>query len=177
MTRDQRQTLQHNPNDRAVEHLDEMGGFAGLGQKLEERLEDTGLAEAPEPLPDAVPRPESRRKRPQVRLWTVKKCSASMNLRSFRPGWPRRDWAAAKTCNVIAQSSSVIPVSITGVPCCRFAMNRRIADSKTPHFTLSRIRPHGLDKNINDITTCHHIRGDDIPAKIVESSDPTNLSP
>jgi hypothetical protein len=45
---------------------------------------------------------------------------------------------------VIAQSSSVIPVSITGVPCCRFAMNRRIADSGIPHFTLSRIGPQGL---------------------------------
>jgi hypothetical protein len=121
-----------------------MGGLAGLGQQLEERLEDTGLAEAPEPLPDAVPSPERRRKRPPGQIMDGEKCGASRNLRSFRPGWPRRDWAAAKTCKVIVQSSSVIRVSIAGVPCCRFAMNRRIADSGSPHFRLSRIRPHGL---------------------------------
>jgi hypothetical protein len=119
-------------NHGTVEHLDQTGGFAGLGQKLEERLEDAGLAEAPEPLSDAVPGPERRRRCAPGQIIDGEKCGASRNLRSFRPGWPRRDWAAAKTCNVIAQSSSVIPVSIAGVPCCRFAMNRRIADSGTP---------------------------------------------
>lgn len=45
-------------NDGTVEHLAQMRGFAGLGQELEERLDDTGSAEPPEALPDSVPRAE-----------------------------------------------------------------------------------------------------------------------
>jgi len=45
-------------NDGTVEHLDQMRGFAGLGQELEERLDDSGTAEPPEALPDRVPRAE-----------------------------------------------------------------------------------------------------------------------
>jgi len=50
----------------------------------------------------------------QVRLWTVKKWSASKNLRSLWPGSPLRDCAASNTSSTIDQSSSVIPVSMAG---------------------------------------------------------------
>ena len=48
----------------------------------------------------------------QVRLWTVKKCIASRNLRSSWPGSPRRDCAASNTSSVMLQSFCVIPVSM-----------------------------------------------------------------
>jgi len=54
----------------------------------------------------------------QVRLWTAKKYSDSRNLRSPCPGWPRRDCAAATTGKVLAQSSSVIRVSIASAVYC-----------------------------------------------------------
>ena len=48
----------------AVEHLHDVPGLAGLGQKLEECLEYTRATEPPEPLPDAVPVTELGRQGP-----------------------------------------------------------------------------------------------------------------
>src|SRR6476619_6443673 len=44
-----------SPNGGGVEHLHEMGGLAVRGERLEQGLEDTRLAQTPEPFPDAVP--------------------------------------------------------------------------------------------------------------------------
>ena len=48
-------------HDRRVEHLDEMRGGAHRGERVEERLEDAGLAQAIEALPHAVPMAEALR--------------------------------------------------------------------------------------------------------------------
>src|SRR6202008_3266928 len=52
------------PHDRRIEHLNEMGAFAQAAQRLEKCFEGSRLAEAPKPLPDAVPVTELRRQRP-----------------------------------------------------------------------------------------------------------------
>jgi hypothetical protein len=49
-----------SPYHGAVEHLNQMGGFARLRQHLEKCFEHAGSAEPPEPLPDAVPLSEFR---------------------------------------------------------------------------------------------------------------------
>lgn len=49
--------------DRRVEHLNEMGGSAHRGERVEKRLEHAGLAQMIEALPDAVPMTEPLRKR------------------------------------------------------------------------------------------------------------------
>src|SRR6476659_9451014 len=53
-----------SPNGGGVEHLHEMGGLAVRGERLEQGLEDTRLAQPPEPFPDAVPIAELGRERP-----------------------------------------------------------------------------------------------------------------
>ncbi len=50
-------------HDRRVEHLDEMGGSTHRRERVEERLEHAGLAQAIEPLPYAVPMTEPLRQR------------------------------------------------------------------------------------------------------------------
>jgi hypothetical protein len=50
-------------HDSRVEHLNEMGGGAHRGERVEERLEHAGLAQAVEALPDAVPMAEAFRQR------------------------------------------------------------------------------------------------------------------
>src|ERR1700730_13339778 len=52
----------------------------------------------------------------QVMLCTVKKCNASINLRSSRPLSPRRERAARNTSTTISQSASLICVSMIGSP-------------------------------------------------------------
>jgi len=52
----------------------------------------------------------------QVTLWTVKWCRASRKRRSSRPLSPRRERAARNASSAIAQSCSVILVSIAGPP-------------------------------------------------------------
>src|SRR4028118_503863 len=49
---------------RGVEHLDEMRRAAQTSKRLEERFEDSRLAQAPEALPDRVPRPKLGRQSP-----------------------------------------------------------------------------------------------------------------
>src|SRR3954453_3202485 len=53
-----------SPNGGGVEHLHEMGALAVRGERLEQGLEDTHLAQPPEPFPDAVPIAELGRERP-----------------------------------------------------------------------------------------------------------------
>jgi len=53
-----------SPNGGGVEHLHEMGGLAVRGERLEQGLEDTRLAQPPEPFPDAVPIAELGRESP-----------------------------------------------------------------------------------------------------------------
>src|SRR6476646_10850072 len=53
-----------SPNGGGVEHLHEMGGLAVRGERLEQGLEDTRLAQTPEPFPDAVPIAELGRESP-----------------------------------------------------------------------------------------------------------------
>ena len=48
-------------NDGRIEHLDEMSGGAHRGERIEERLEDAGLAQTVEALPYAVPGAETLR--------------------------------------------------------------------------------------------------------------------
>src|SRR6478736_8781909 len=52
------------PNGGGVEHLHEMGGLAVRAERLEQGLEDTRLAQPPEPFPDAVPIAELGRESP-----------------------------------------------------------------------------------------------------------------
>src|SRR3954449_8853516 len=53
-----------SPNGGGVEHLHEMGGLAVRGERLEQALEDTRLAQPPKAFPDAVPVAELGRERP-----------------------------------------------------------------------------------------------------------------
>src|SRR4051812_16349570 len=53
-----------SPNGGGVEHLHEMGGLAVRGERLEQGLEDTRLAQPPKAFPDAVPVAELGRERP-----------------------------------------------------------------------------------------------------------------
>src|ERR1700722_582686 len=72
-------------NDRAVEHLDQMRCLAGLGQELEERLDDAGSAESPEALPDAVPRTERRGKRAPGQIMDREKMQCLQELAVVPP--------------------------------------------------------------------------------------------
>src|SRR3954451_20347711 len=53
-----------SPNGGGVEHLHEMGGLTVCGERLEQGLEDTRLAQPPKAFPDAVPVAELGRERP-----------------------------------------------------------------------------------------------------------------
>src|SRR4051794_34961232 len=48
-------------HDRRIDHLNQVRGAARLGQERQHRLENTPLAQSPEPLPDAVPLAELSR--------------------------------------------------------------------------------------------------------------------
>src|SRR5271165_4219344 len=50
-------------HDGRVEHLDEVRGFAETGEGFEEKFEHAGLAQSPEPFPNAVPVCELDRQR------------------------------------------------------------------------------------------------------------------
>src|SRR4051812_44262125 len=77
-------------------------------------------------------------------LWTARSCSASRKIRSFRPLAPRRERQARKTSSTVAQSSSVIRVSMVGSS---QTDPPSVTDPRTwesTHRILSPIRPHGL---------------------------------
>jgi hypothetical protein len=83
----------------------------------------------------------------QVMLWTEKKWSASRNVRSFRPLPPRRERQARNTSRTVSQSSSVIRVSMVGLPKpTRQQAQIRSAGNQQARL-LASIRPHGLEES------------------------------
>src|SRR3954466_4722658 len=82
----------------------------------------------------------------QVMLWTAKSCSASRKRRSLRPFAPRRERQARNTSSTVAQSSSVIRVSMVGSSQTDLP---GVTDPRTwesTHPILDPIRPHRLAK-------------------------------
>src|SRR3954469_8817688 len=82
-----------------------------------------------------------------VMLWTGKEGSASRKIRSLAPLGPRRERQARKTSSTVAQSSSVIRVSMVGSS---QTAPPSVTDPRTwesTHRILSPIRPHGLEPN------------------------------
>src|SRR3954470_24131460 len=80
----------------------------------------------------------------QVMLWTAKKCSASRKRRSLRPLAPRRERQARNTSSTVAQSSSVIRVSMAGSSQTDPPGVTHPRTWESTHRILSPIRPHGL---------------------------------
>src|SRR4051812_3252384 len=77
-------------------------------------------------------------------LWTAKSCSASRKIRSLRPFAPRRERPARNTSSTVAQSSSVIRVSMVGSSQTDLP---GVTDPRTwesTHRILDPIRPHSL---------------------------------
>src|SRR3954470_9650460 len=79
-----------------------------------------------------------------VMLWTQKECTASRKIRSFRPLAPRRERQARKTSSTVAQSSSVIRVSMVGSSQTDLPSVTDPRTWESTHRILSPIRPHGL---------------------------------
>src|SRR5215207_8814405 len=77
-----------------------------------------------------------------VMVWTQKSCSASRNLRSFRPLSPYRERTARNTWTTLSQSSSVIRVSMVGLlkPTSQKSGNRSARNHLSNSLDL--IRPH-----------------------------------
>src|SRR4051794_9574828 len=80
----------------------------------------------------------------QVMLWTQKSCTASRKIRSFRPLAPRRERQARNTSSTVAQSSSVIRVSMVGSSQTDLPSVTDPRTWESTHCILSPIRPHGL---------------------------------
>jgi hypothetical protein len=98
-------------NHGAVEHLDQVRCLAGLGQELEERLDDAGSAEPPEALPDAVPRTERRGKRAPGQIMDREKMQCLQKLAVVPPRLAAARLSSSETIHTIVQSSSIIPVT------------------------------------------------------------------
>src|SRR3954451_11598448 len=81
----------------------------------------------------------------QVMLWTQKECTASRKIRSFRPLAPRRERQARNTSSTVAQSSSVIRVSMVGSSQTDLPSVTDPRTWESTHRILSPIRPHGLE--------------------------------
>src|SRR6476620_3426418 len=108
-----------SPNGGGVEHLHEMGGLAVRGERLEQGLEDTRLAQPPEPFPDAVPIAELGRERPPsdvVDREIVQRLEELAVVATLRPLSPRRERQARNSFTTAAQSPSVIRVGIAASP-------------------------------------------------------------
>src|SRR5215210_2090792 len=71
-------------------------------------------------------------------------CPASRTIRSFRPLAPRRERQARKTSSTVAQSSSVIRVSMVGSSQTDLPSVTDPRTWESTHYILSPIRPHGL---------------------------------
>ena len=135
-------------NHSAVEHLHECRRRAGFREELEKHLEHPGVAQSPEPLPDAVPIAEFSRKRPpgDVMHGEIMQCLQKLTVvpTGLTPTRPRR----SETLSVIDQSSSVIPVSMAGslLPDTHRFEERVIREY--PGQLLQAIRPHGLGQQL-----------------------------
>src|SRR3954462_1703291 len=103
-----------SPNGGGVEHLHEMGGLAVRGERLEQGLEDTRLAQPPKAFPDAVPVAELGRERPprDVVDREIVQRPEELAVVAALVAPPR----AAGSFTTAAQSPSVIPVSIATSP-------------------------------------------------------------
>src|SRR3954469_12249692 len=71
-------------------------------------------------------------------------CTASRKIRSFRPLAPRRERQARNTSSTVAQSSSVIRVSMVGSSQTDLPSVTDPRTWESTHCILSPIRPHGL---------------------------------
>ena len=94
---------------RAVEHLNQMRGLAGLGQQLEECLKYAGPAEPPEPLPDTVPIAVLPGQSAPGNTVNSEKVQRFQKLAVIVTRL-----AASNTSSTMDQSFSVIPVSMAG---------------------------------------------------------------
>src|SRR5215210_6717282 len=88
--------------------------------------------------------PHSAGRARQVMLGTQKSCTASRKIRSFRPLAPRRERQARNTSSTVAQSSSVIRVSMVGSSQTDLPSVTDPRTWESTHYILSPIRPHGL---------------------------------
>src|SRR3954469_14631315 len=73
-------------------------------------------------------------------------CTASRKIRSFRPLAPRRERQARNTSSTVAQSSSVIRVSMVGSSQTDLPSVTDPRTWESTHCILSPIRPHGLER-------------------------------
>ena len=99
-------------HDGGVEHLNEMGRRTHGCERVEEGLEDAGLAQAIEAFPHAVPRAEALRQSAPANVLDreeMKRLEEAAIASALRP---RRGRQARNTASVCAQSSSSIFVDI-----------------------------------------------------------------
>ena len=97
-------------HDGRVEHLNEMRRRTHGCERVEERLEDTGLAQAIEAFPHAVPMAEALRQSAPANVLDGEEMKRLEEvILAFRP---RRGRQARNTASVCAQSSSSIVVDI-----------------------------------------------------------------
>ena len=98
-------------HDGRVEHLDEMRGGAHRGERVEERLEDAGLAQAIEAFPHAVPMTEALRQSAPANVLDGEEMKR-LEEAAIVLGFPTTTRQARNTASVCAQSSSSIFVDI-----------------------------------------------------------------
>src|SRR3954469_7992498 len=77
-------------------------------------------------------------------------CTASRKIRSFRPLAPRRERQARNSSSTVAQSSSVIRVSMVGSSQTDLPSVTDPRTWESTHRILSPIRPHSLVKRVID---------------------------
>ena len=102
--------------DGGIEHLHKMSRLAQCRQRIEESFESPGPAQAPEPLPDAVPLPKLFRESPPSDVVNHEILQGFEKPPIVPPLSPRRERDASNTLKTIVQSSSVIVVSMVGPP-------------------------------------------------------------
>ena len=103
-----------------------MRGAAERGQRFEEQLEHAGLAQTPEPFPDAVPRAKLGWQGPLGDVVHGEIVQGLEELTIVAPlVAPRRERQAWNTSSATAQSSSVIRVSMVDLAKSQPSMNHR----------------------------------------------------
>ena len=131
-------------HDCGIDHLNQVCGAAHLGQERQHRLENTPLAQPPEPLPDAVPLTElSRQSAPSdiVNREIMQRFqefaivpTAPATARACRP--ERFDNDLPLGIGHLSQQDRLLPanrLSITDPVRCN-----------APYFLFTPSRPHGL---------------------------------
>lgn len=127
-----------------IEHLDQMGRCAHLGQRVEEGFEHTGLAQPVKAPPHRVPMAEAFRQCTPAHILHREKVHRFQKQSVVR-GFAAAPWQAGpENLSAFAQSVSVIFVDIVDLQISRQSMNQTGFVSGTPKPIPESIRPHGL---------------------------------